>query len=469
VVEVLLILVALGLVAACGAFVAAEFSFVTVDRASVDRAAEAGDRKAQGVQEALRSLSTQLSAAQVGITVTNLLIGFIAEPAVADLIAEPLASLGIAGGASTGVSLVIALVLATGCTMVFGELVPKNLAISRPLETARAVQGFQRGFTRATAIPVRFMNATANRVLRRLGVEPQEELASARSPEELSSLVRRSAEQGTLEPGTATLVERSLAFGERRAADVMTPRGTMHVVRSGAPVNDVLREARATGRSRFPVLTADGEEVVGAVHVKHAMAVPHPRREEVPVDDVMLPPVLVPSSVELDPLLEQLRGGGLQMAIVVDEWGNVDGIVTLEDLVEEIVGDVRDEHDTRDDSARRERDGGWSLSGLLRPDEVAARVGIILPEDSDYETLGGLVGAHLERIPSTGDRVELEAITVDRDRHVVTLTVQAMDALRVDRVRLEHEPLEDADDPGTETAADSDGDGRASSVRDDVA
>jgi len=389
----------------------------------------------------------------VGITVTNLLIGFLAEPAIADLVAGPLASVGISGAASTGVSLVIALVVATGFTMVFGELVPKNLAIARPLETARAVQGFQRGFTRVTALPVRFLNETANAIVRRMGVEPQEELASARSPEELSSLVRRSAEQGTLEPATATLVERSLAFGDRRAADVMTPRGTMHVVRAGAPVADVLRCARESGRSRFPVLTGDGEQVVGAVHVKHAMAVPHERREEVRVDDVMLAPALVPSSVELDPLLEQLRGGGLQMAVVVDEWGNVVGVVTLEDLIEEIVGDVRDEHDPRDDSARRDGDGRWSLSGLLRPDEVAARVGVVLPQDEDYETLGGLVSFHLERIPEEGDRVDLEVTDLDRRPHRVAITVTAMDDLRVDRVRLEHEPLvRDHDEDAEDTA-----------------
>ncbi len=188
-IEVLLIVAALVLVAACGAFVAAEFAFVTVDRSAVERAAEAGDKQAAGVLSALQSLSTQLSAAQLGITLTNLLIGFLAEPSIARLIDGPLESAGVSGDAVTGVALVIALTLATGTTMVFGELVPKNLAITRPLATARAVQGFQRAFTVATGPIVRFFNGTANAVLRRLGVEPQEELASARSPEEMASLV----------------------------------------------------------------------------------------------------------------------------------------------------------------------------------------------------------------------------------------------------------------------------------------
>jgi CBS domain containing-hemolysin-like protein len=176
------------------------------------------------------------------------------------------------------------------------------------------------------------------------------------------------------------------------------------------------------------------------------MSVPHERRDEVPVSAVMVPPVLVPSTVELDPLLEQLRRGGLQMAVVVDEWGNVDGIVTLEDLIEEIVGEVRDEHDPGEDSIRQDIDGSWTVSGLIRPDEVVLAIGIALPEDGDYETLGGLIGMRLERMPQEGDRVEVEALDDEREPLIVTLTVLAMDGLRVDRVRLEYRPVERSDD-----------------------
>jgi CBS domain containing-hemolysin-like protein len=421
--------------------VAAEFAFVTVDRGSVERAAAEGDRKARGVQAALRSLSTQLSAAQVGITLTNLTIGFLAEPSIARLVDGPLESAGVLGAASTGVSLVIALVLATSFTMVFGELVPKNLALARPLETARAVQGFQRGFTRSIRWVIRLTNGTANAILRRLGIEPQEELASARSPEELASLVRRSAEHGTLAADTAMLLERSLAFGDRQARDVMTPRMKLETLSTGDAVLSVLQRGRATGHSRFPVWSHSDEEVVGVVHIKQAMSVPHERRSEVRVGEVMAKPVLVPSTVELDPLLEQLRRGGLQMAVVVDEWGNVDGIVTLEDLIEEIVGEVRDEHDPGDDRIRLEGDGAWTLSGLLRPDEVALEVGIALPEDDDYDTLGGLIGLELERMPEAGDTIEVEAADSERQEFLATLTVLEMDGLRVDRVRLELRPL----------------------------
>src|SRR5215218_4926108 len=272
-IEVLLIVLALLLVAACGAFVAAEFAFVTVDRSTVERAAKSGDRKAAGVMAALRSLSTQLSAAQLGITLTNLLIGFLAEPAIAQLVDGPLESAGVSSRAVSGVALVIALILATGVTMVFGELVPKNLAIAKPLATARAVQGFLRGFTRAAGLIVRFFNGTANALLRRFGIEPQEELASARSPEELVSLVRRSADQGTLERGTAALLQRSLVFGERRAHEIMTPRGRVVTVSESDPVSMVIEQARASGRSRFPVVGPSGS-FRGIVHIKQAVGVP---------------------------------------------------------------------------------------------------------------------------------------------------------------------------------------------------
>jgi CBS domain containing-hemolysin-like protein len=433
-IEALLILAALALVVACGAFVAAEFAFVTVDRSAVERAAAGGDRKAQGVLSALRRLSTQLSAAQVGITVTNLLIGYMAEPSIARLIDGPLESLGVPENAVGGVALAIALTLATGATMVLGELVPKNLAIAQPLATARAVQGFQRGFTRATGPLVRAFNETANAILRRLGIEPQEELASARSPEELASLVRHSAEEGTLEMSTATLLQRSLDLGERRAHEIMTPRGRVRAVERDAPATAVVEAARASGHSRFPVV--DGDDFAGIAHVKDAVSVPFERRGAVTVADVMQPPLLVPASLELDHLLGTLRGGGLQMALVVDEFGNVDGLVTLEDLVEEIVGEVRDEHDPGEFRARREGEGSWLLSGLLRPDEVQRATSLALPEDDDYETIAGLVADRLARMPRPGDAVELQVRDADDEERTVTLRVVGMDGLRVDRIRM---------------------------------
>jgi CBS domain containing-hemolysin-like protein len=319
--------------------------------------------------------------------------------------------------------------------MVFGELVPKNLAITKPLATARAVQGFQRGFTRTAGPIVRFFNGTANAVLRRFGVEPQEELASARSPEELASLVRHSATEGTLEVSTAALLQRSLAFTERHAREIMTPRGSVCALDADAPVLAIVEQARASGHSRFPVLRDDA--FVGVAHVKDAVTVAFEQRGSTPVRDVMKPPLLVPASLELDQLLEELRRGGLQMALVVDEFGNVDGLVTLEDLVEEIVGEVQDEHDPREQRVSKVADDRWELSGLLRPDEVQRATRIRLPEDDDYETVAGLLADHLARMPAPGDAVEVSALDGDEARRDVRLTVLAMDGLRVDRIHLE--------------------------------
>src|SRR3954447_10139277 len=269
----LLLLAALLLILACGVFVAAEFSFVTVDRRKVDQAAAAGDTGAKGLQQALRTLSTQLSGAQVGITITNLAIGYLAEPAISDLIDGPLGNAGVPEGAITPVAVGIGLALGTFLTMIFGELVPKNLALAKPMEVARATQRFQRTFTAVMRGPIRVLNGSANAFVRRLGIEPQEELRPARSSTELASLVQRSADLGTLDVETADLMGRSVEFGSRTAGEIMTPR----VRSTSLDVNDrastVLERTRETGHSRFPVLDAE-ENVVGTVHVKNAVALP---------------------------------------------------------------------------------------------------------------------------------------------------------------------------------------------------
>jgi CBS domain containing-hemolysin-like protein len=426
----LLVLLSIGLVLACGMFVAAEFALVTVDRASVQRAADQGDRAAGGVLAALRRLSTQLSGAQLGITITNLLIGFLAEPAVATLLHRPFEAVGFSTGTAEGVSVAVALVLATAVTMVVGELIPKNLAIARPLPTARAVQRPLRAFTTAFRPVIGLLNGTANRLVRAVGVEPAEELASARSPEELVSLVRRSAAQGTLGQDTAMLFVRSVSFPDKRARDVLTPRVRLATVTAGEPVSAVVAASRASGRSRFPVLGPDGlDDVVGVVHAKHVPLVPYEQRDTTPVRDVMEPAVFVPETLELDDLLQEFQQRQQQLAVVVDEYGGTAGVVTLEDLVEELVGPVQDEHDAAERPARRLPGGGWLLSGLLRPDEVAELTGIELPRDPRrYETLGGLVTAHLDRIPEPGELVELPGARI---------TVVAMDGFRVDQVGIE--------------------------------
>jgi CBS domain containing-hemolysin-like protein len=433
----LLLSIALVLVAACGVFVAAEFSFITVNRSSVERLAAKGDRRAHGVSTALKTLSTQLSGAQVGITVTNLAIGLLAEPTIATLLEGPLEDVGIHGGAVHGIAVTLGVIVATFVTMIFGELVPKNLAIARPMRTAKAVQGFQRTFSWVVKVPIHILNGSANYVLRKLGVEPQEELASARSADELASLVRRSAEKGTLPKETALMLERSLAFDNLTALDVMTPRIRMRTVSVQDTATSIIALARRTGLSRFPVTGKGQDDIVGVVHIKKAIAVPIGKRDQTTAGQLLTQPLIVPSSISLDTLLDELRRGGLQMAIAIDEFGGTDGLVTMEDLLEELVGDVRDEHDRNGPSIRKRAEGVWALSALLRPDEIAQELGMIIPEEEEYDTLGGLVADRLERIPMMGDRIELIASDRQNRKHKLSLQVERMDGRRVDRLRLE--------------------------------
>ncbi len=467
-IELVLLFIAMILVAVCGAFVAAEFAFVTVNRASVEHEAASGDKRAKGVQKALKSLSTQLSGAQLGITVTNLAIGFLAEPSLSELLQGPLSSLGMRDSAITSVSVTIALVVATAVTMIFGELIPKNLALSKPREVARAVQGFQRGFTKSTAYLIRLFNGTANNILRLIGIEPQEELASARSPEELGALVRHSANRGTLAEETAELLERSLIFGEHRAHDVMTARPQMKVLDPDDTVHNLIELAHETGFSRFPVIAELDEttdRVVGVGHLRRALGVPYDQRRTTLVGSILSEPVVVPDTLELDDLMDQLREGGLQMAVLIDEFGSIAGLVTLEDLIEELVGEVRDEHDGEEDAATLDIDGRWIAPGLLRPDEASELIGLEIPEDEDYETLGGLITVELGRFPEVGDVVTVEAPSKE-DGHpmLANFEVLEIDDHRVDSVRISMEEmpedeLPESHDESDDQSDDEDGDG----------
>ena len=424
--EWLLVLAGVGLTAGTALFVAVEFSLVALDRPTVQRAVDSGDRPAEVVLGSLRRLSTQLSAAQVGITLTTLVLGYIATPSLGRLLQTPLSALGLHDEALRSVSATLALLIATLFSMVLGELLPQFLGISAPLATAKVVAMPVRVFAVIAKPLIVVLNGSANLVLRSLGITPQEELSGARTPQELASLVRRSAEAGTLDVGTARLVTRSLGFGEQTAADVMSPRARATSIERTATAEDVLRLARSTGHSRFPVTGEDWDDIDGIVHVKRAIAVPHDRRADVPVSALMVPPLLVPETIRLDPLLLLLREAGLQLAIVVDEYGGTAGVVTLEDVVEEIVGDVSDEHDRSRTTAREMTDGSWTLPGLWRPDEVRERLRAPVPDGPAYETIGGWVMAELGRVPVAGDTVELPGWSI---------TVLAMDGMRVDRLR----------------------------------
>lgn len=424
-------------------FVTAEFSLVALDRSRVTSAAEAGDSGARTVLGSLRTLSTQLSAAQVGITLTTLALGYLATPSVGLLLAGPVERLGVPRGNAEAIASIAALVIATLFSMVFGELVPQFLGISAPLPMAKIVAAPVRVFAVLTRPLIVILNGSANAILESLGVEPQEELSAARTPQELASIVRSSAQAGTIDEDLAERVTRSLDFGSRVAADVMTPRVRCVSIDRTATVADVVDLARRTGHSRFPVLGDDWDDVDGLVHVKKAIAVPHERRAKVPVSGLMTPPTFVPETIGLDPLLLLLRRAGHQIAVVVDEYGGTSGLVTLEDVVEELVGEVADEHDRSRSTARRDARGRWIVPGMWRPDEVRDRIGARVPDSSAYETVGGFVMAALGRLPEVGDELPLPGWLV---------RVEAMDGRRVDRVRFI--PTEgEADEPARPAGA----------------
>ena len=407
--EWILLGVGLLLIAGTALYVAAEFSLVTVDRATVAKQAADGDSRARSLLTGLRSLSTQLSGAQVGITVTTLALGFVMQPSLASLVAGPLEAIGLSTTASDSVGLIIGLVVATVLSMVFGELVPKNIAISEPLDTAKTVINPMRFSTMLFKPLIVVLNGTANAVLRLIGVEPQEELRSARSAVELDSLVRRSAAQGTLEQPTAGLLARSISFGGKTADDVLTPRVRVRFVKSTDTADAVLVAAVETGHARFPVTGEDTDDVIGLVHLKRAVAIPPDERAGVTVDHLMVPVPVVPGSIPLDDLLDQLRARGFQMAVVADEYGGTAGILTLEDVVEELVGEIKDEHDPADSRAECRSDDTWLLPGTLRPDEIAEITGVRLPESGAYETVAGLLLAELGRMAEANDSVEVPA------------------------------------------------------------
>ncbi|MCP9946664.1 hemolysin family protein [Streptomyces somaliensis] len=408
--EVLLLLVALLLALACGAFVAAEFSLTTVERGALERAVERGEHGAAGALKAVRSLTFQLSGAQLGITVTNLVVGMLAEPSVARLISGPIRDLGASRSVASSLALVIGTALSTVVLMVVGELVPKNWAISSPLAVAKVVATPQRVFSAAFRPLISHLNNTANHMVRRLGMEPAEELASARGPQELVALARHSAKEGALEPDTAELFVRTLNLAELTAENVMTPRVQVTALEAQATAEDVANATRATGLSRFPVYRGSLDAVIGTAHIKDVLAVPAGRRHRTPVVELLREPVLVPESLTVDRLLDRMYGKAT-MAVVIDEYGGTAGIVTMEDIVEEVVGEVHDEHDPHEtpDLARTGEDAEgralWSADGATRTDQLRS-IGLEVPE-GPYETLAGLVATALGRIPETGDAVEV--------------------------------------------------------------
>jgi CBS domain containing-hemolysin-like protein len=425
------------LIVANGWFVLGEFAFVAARRPQLEEQARAGDRRARNALAIISRLSFMLSGAQLGITVTSLLVGYIAAPVFGRALAPVLGVLGLPEASVTGLAITAGLILSTSAQMIFGELAPKNLGIARPETFSRALAAGMRFYLAVAGPFIWFFDGAANLVLRSVGIDPVEELQGGVSPEELDIIIEESGRGGVLTSAQASLLRRVLEFRTLRAADAMVPRRQVVSIPGSASCEDLRRTAVETGHSRFPVTARDDlDEVVGIVLAKDLFRFPAAERTNHVVEELTVDALVVPESAQLGPLLTDMRRVRATLAVVVDEYGGTAGVLTLEDIVEEIVGQILDEYDPDEPGVQPLPSGSFLAPGSWRPDEVARATGLDLPS-GDFETMSGLVMERLGRVPSPGDTVELDDVTV----HVV-----AMDGLAVERVRLipvEHPPAGD--------------------------
>ncbi|MEV0666623.1 hemolysin family protein [Actinomadura luteofluorescens] len=416
------LLAVLVLTAATGYFVAQEFAFVTADRPALDQRAAEGDRAAGRAVRVMGRLSFMLSGAQLGITVTALVVGFIAKPALADLIAPVLRALGVPDAASGGVAVALGFVLATLIQMLLGELFPKNLALARAEPMARALAGSTLVYLAVAGPLIRLFDASANRLVRAVGIEPVEELRHGATLEELGHMIGESGE--LFQAGHADLLERALVFSERDAEEVMVPRVDVVTVPAAARAAEVSDVIAASGHTRYPVLGAGVDDVVGVVGLEELVALDPDAAARTEVRALARPALLLPSSLPLPQVVLRLQGAGEPLACVVDEYGGFAGILTWEDVAEELVGEIADENEPGEDLAIRSGEW-WTTDAGLRMDEVAHETGIALPE-GDYETVAGLLMKRLGRVALPGDVVRVELAQARLDEPARTAVVEVL-------------------------------------------
>jgi CBS domain containing-hemolysin-like protein len=392
------------LVLANAFFVLAEFALITVDRGRVERMARAGNRGARGVAAALPELTLQLSGAQLGITLASLLIGFLAQPNLEALLAPLLEKAGAARqGIAASIAVIIALLVSTVAQMVLGEQVPKSVVIAHPMGVALLVVTPLRAFCWICRPLIALLNASANEVVRLLGVEPRGEIAASRSIDELEVVIRTSVDEGTLDRPTARLLIRAARFRQKTAADAMVPRVALVALPRRATAADLLAAAGESRHHRFPVYGSGLDDIVGVAGVMDALRVGPERRGAVRVDELSRPPLLVPESIRLDRLLAQMRRTGEKMVVAIDEYGGTAGIVTKEDLMEEAAGEIEDRPSEPPPEERTAR----VLPGTAPLSQVLDETGLELPE-GEYATLAGFLLERLGDIPQPGDEVRLD-------------------------------------------------------------
>ena len=388
------------LLIANGFFVAAEFAYITARRNVLEQTEGRSAQIAVGLN---RDLSLSLAAAQLGITMASLLLGAVAEPAVAALLEPAVGVLPVSEDVVHGIALVIALLIVVFLHMVVGEMAPKNIAISAPERSALAMALPFRGFIFLFKPLIALLNATANGVLRLFGVPPAVALEVGHSAEDLAVIIATGRREGVIEDFAHRLLTGAIVFGDLDASEVMVPRPDIDAAPSSASVAEIQELMRVTGHSRIPIHGGDLDDILGLVHVKDLMI--DEIDPDAPLDrELIREALVVPETAPLRSVLTEMRQGRSHLAVVVDEHGSTAGIITLEDIAEELVGEIADEHDPQEQRVRLEPEGQIIAAGTVRPDELS-RYGVKLTI-GDYETIGGLVMDRLGRVPRRGDLIE---------------------------------------------------------------
>jgi CBS domain containing-hemolysin-like protein len=398
------------LTVATGYFVAQEFAYVSVDRGKLQQLADDGDAASTRALDVTSRLSFTLSGAQFGITLTALLVGYAGEPLMGRGLAEAIGVSGLSDGASLTLSLAVTLAFSTAVQMVLGELGPKNLAIAKPVPLARALSRSTLLYLLVAGPVISLFDRASNTLLRSIA---------------------DSAMGGLLDDDLTTLLGRGLAFRRHAAEEVMTPRIDVETVQADEPASRVL-ELLDTGHSRFPVIGRDIDDIVGVIGLHELLNVAAEERGTVPVRDLADEALILPESLPLPRVLEEMRQRHRQLAVVVDEYGGFAGVLTFEDVAEEVVGEIWDEDDDEEAEPSARTDGVWQLAARMRIDEVESLTDIALPENEDYDTLSGLVMHQLGRMPQHGDQVTVTWPTRDPEgeAHEVSVSIDVLTIAR---------------------------------------
>ena len=417
------LLVVLLITVATGYFVAQEFAYMAVDRSRLAARSAAGDRAADRALSITRRTSFMLSGAQLGITVTGLLVGYVAEPLIGTAVGEALGGTPIPQGTGILIGTVLALLVSTLIQMLFGELFPKNLAIARPEALATWLARSTSIYLAVFGWLITIFDKASNALLRILGIEPVHDVDHSATRRDLKHIVAESREGGEIADDDSLILDRILDFPQQTVAHATVPRSRVDAIDIDTPLA-VVRDLMSTGHSRYPVIDAD-DQVLGTIDLLDVLAEAAPGSERPAAEAaagesatgglatastvraLLRPPVFVPESLTLPDAVAALLEHREQMACVVDEYGGFAGILTMEDLGEELVGDIADEHDHTVEELIDDGDGAWTAPGIIPLDEVARVLQRELPATS-AQTLSGLVIEHAKGFPAVGDRIMIE-------------------------------------------------------------